>query len=153
MEYLCEGNHKYLVDLLIKEGQTSLQDWNGGLKGAARGGNRKLIDLMLKMGADDILNGIMCAKKGTTKYIIRKSKIATDPLVYDRAWVVINKQLENEDWDGGCRGSYSAILGMYEYLDVPIDKVRQEDEKYAASLIVSFKLKMPSDWYEIHKFL
>lgn len=51
MHYACKGNHKHIVDELIKRDITS---FNMGLMGACNGGHLEMIDYMLDKGADNI---------------------------------------------------------------------------------------------------
>lgn len=51
MHYACKGNHKHIVDELIKRDVTA---FNMGLMGACNGGHLEMIDYMLDKGADNI---------------------------------------------------------------------------------------------------
>src|SRR3989344_1416031 len=61
------GGHKELVDLFVKKGAT---DWNYGMYGAAYGGHKELVDLFVKKGANDWNLGMYGAAEGGHKDLV-----------------------------------------------------------------------------------
>ena len=68
MRGAAEGGHKELIDLFIKKGAN---DWNTGMWYAAEGSHKELVDLFIKRGANDWNNGMYGAAQGGHKELVQ----------------------------------------------------------------------------------
>src|SRR3989344_3238609 len=67
MRGAAEGGHKELVDLFVKKGANN---WDWGMHGAAEGGHKELVDLFVKKGANDWNYGMYSAARGGHKELV-----------------------------------------------------------------------------------
>ena len=66
LKYACVGGQKDIVNMMIKKGANY---WNQGLYGACKGGDKELVNIIIERGADDWNEGLYGACRGGHKEI------------------------------------------------------------------------------------